>query len=154
MPLFAGWRAGLHSVDGAGRRRCDWRLRCRPPASTAVVPPRAVPAAGVPPLNAVISGRNGADERRVLRLAEAVARAATTRDAMGAVEEVTDAMVAPAFEALTDDERAELAQGCARCSSEQARHPAPAAERVRGVDLGPRDSVVLAVQSRVDGLPW
>jgi hypothetical protein len=111
LPLFAGWRAVLHQHAGAA-----------PPARLALALQTArehrggshlvaVAAAGVSPLQAVMSGRYGATNAEFFGWPQPWPDPEEAREAMAEAERVTDALVRPAFAALGDDERAELATG-------------------------------------------
>lgn len=111
VPLFAGWLAVLHAhADAPDPARLALALQVAREhrGGSHLV---AVAAAGIPPLQAVMSGRYGATNAEFFGWPQPWPDPAVARDAMVAVEQVTDAMVAPAFEALTADERAELAAG-------------------------------------------
>jgi hypothetical protein len=111
LPLFAGWRAELHRVDGgSGQVRLALALQAAREhrGSNHLV---AVAAAGIPPLQAVMSGRYGATNAEFFGWPQPWPDPEVAKDAMAAVETVTDALVAGAYTALTDDERAELTAG-------------------------------------------
>ncbi|MGB8652345.1 MAG: hypothetical protein WCD35_16990, partial [Mycobacteriales bacterium] len=71
----------------------------------------AVAAAGIPPLQAVMSGRYGATNAEFFGWPQPWPDPELAKDAMAKVEQVTDAMVRPAYAVLSDGERAELAAG-------------------------------------------
>ena len=110
LPLFAGWRAKLHDgpTDGPGRLALALMAAREHRGGNHLV---AVVAAGIPPLQAIMSGRNGAAAATFFGWPEPWPDPALAADAMQQVEQVTDLLVAPAFEALTAEERAELATG-------------------------------------------
>ena len=68
----------------------------------------AVVAAGIAPLQAVVSGRYGPDNAAMFGWPQPWPDAAVATAAMAEVERVTDRLVEPAFAALTPAERAEL----------------------------------------------
>ena len=108
MPLFAGWRAQLHAgPDDAPARLALALQAAREHRGSAHL--AAVVAAGVPPLQAVMSGRYGAANAEMFGWPQPWPDPAEGKEAMAAVEVVTDAVVAPAYAALPADERAELA---------------------------------------------
>lgn len=111
LPLFAGWRAVLHASDDApAPERLALALQAaREHRGSCHL--AAVAAAGIPPLQAVMSGRYGATNAEFFGWPKPWPDPEVAREAMVAVEAVTDAMVRPAFEGLADDERAELAAG-------------------------------------------
>ncbi len=111
LPLFAGWRAILTAAaDAPGPQRLALALQAAREhrGGSHLV---AVAAAGIPPLQAVMSGRYGGTNAEFFGWPKPWPDPDLARDAMAAVESVTDAMVEPAFETLTSDERAELAVG-------------------------------------------
>ena len=110
LPLFAGWRAKLHDGPSEGPARLALALQAAREhrGSCHLV---AVAAAGIPPLQAVMSGRYGATNAEFFGWPQPWPDPEVAKDAMVAVEAVTDAMVAPAFATLTDEERAELTTG-------------------------------------------
>ena len=110
LPLFAGWRAKLHEGPPEGPARLALALQAAREhrGSCHLV---AVAAAGIPPLQAVMSGRYGATNAEFFGWPQPWPDPEVAKDAMVAVEAVTDAMVAPAFATLTDEERAELTTG-------------------------------------------
>ena len=111
LPLFAGWRTLLHAYDGASdpeRLALALQTAREHRGGSHLV---AVAAAGVPPLQAVMSGRYGATNAEFFGWPQPWPDPAVAKDAMAAVEAQTDAMVRPAFQVLTDEERAELAEG-------------------------------------------
>ena len=71
----------------------------------------AVVAAGVDPLQAVVSGRYGTANAAFFGWPEPWPDPAVGKDAMAAVEAVTDRLVEPAYAVLAVDERAELVTG-------------------------------------------
>ena len=111
LPLFAGWRALLHAFDAAtGPERLALALQAAREhrGGSHLV---AVAAAGIPPLQAVMSGRYGATNAEFFGWPQPWPDPELAREAMLAVEDVTDAMVAPAYAVLSPDERAELTAG-------------------------------------------
>jgi hypothetical protein len=110
LPVFAGWLKKLHDGPSGGPARLALALQAAREhrGGSHLV---AVAAAGIPPLQAVMSGRYGATNAEFFGWPQPWPDPAVAKDAMATVETVTDAMVAPAFEVLTDDERAELTAG-------------------------------------------
>jgi hypothetical protein len=110
LPLFAGWLAKLHSgpSDGPARLALALQAAREHRGSCHLV---AVAAAGIPPLQAVMSGRYGATNAEFFGWPQPWPDPELAKDAMAAAEVVTDAMVAPAFAVLTDAERDELTAG-------------------------------------------
>lgn len=114
LPLFAGWRALLHAHaathphDGPGRLGLALMAGREHRGGLHLV---SVRAAGIPPLQAIMSGRNGATAAEFFGWPQPWPDPELAREAMVAVEAVTDQLVAPAFEALSADERTELAAG-------------------------------------------
>lgn len=110
LPLFAGWRAKLHEGPAEGPARLALALQAaREHRGSCHL--AAVAAAGIGPLQAVMSGRYGATNAEFFGWPQPWPDPDVAKDAMAKVEDVTDAMVAPAFATLSDDERAELAAG-------------------------------------------
>jgi hypothetical protein len=111
LPLFAGWRAKMHAYDdGPDSSRLALALQAAREhrGSSHLV---AVAAAGIPPLQAVMSGRYGETNAEFFGWPKPWPDPEVAREAMLAVEDVTDAMVRPAFEALSGEERAQLTAG-------------------------------------------
>lgn len=110
LPLFAGWRAKLHAGPSEGPARLALALQAAREhrGGSHLV---AVAAAGIAPLQAVMSGRYGATNAEFFGWPQPWPDPEVAKDAMVAVEAVTDAMVAPAFATLTAEERAELTTG-------------------------------------------
>jgi hypothetical protein len=115
MPLFAGWRAlarALHSdgsvTDGPGRLALGLMVVREQRGSAHLV---ALTAQGVPPLQAIVSGRYGPGNARFFGWPEPYPDPTAGRAVMVAVEDLTDELVAPAYAALSEDERAELVAG-------------------------------------------
>ncbi len=110
LPLFAGWLAKLHAAPADGPARLALALQAAREhrGSCHLV---AVAAAGVPPLQAVMSGRYGATNAEFFGWPQPWPDPELAKDAMAAAEVVTDAMVAPAYAVLTDAERDELTAG-------------------------------------------
>jgi hypothetical protein len=117
LPLFAGWRAVLHAhADATDPSRLALALQAaREHRGGAHLV--AVAAAGIPPLQAVMSGRYGASNAEFFGWPQPWPDPELAKDAMVAVEAVTDATVAPAFAALSADERTELVAGLRALSS-------------------------------------
>jgi hypothetical protein len=110
LPLFAGWRAKLYDApsDGPARLALALMTAREHRGGNHLL---AVVAAGIPPLQAIMSGRNGAAAAEFFGWPKPWPDPSLAADAMRSVEQVTDALVAPAFAALTEDERAELVAG-------------------------------------------
>lgn len=110
VPLFAGWLQKLHEgpTDGPGRLALALMAAREHRGGNHLV---AVVAAGVPPLNAVVSGRYGPANAEFFGWPKPWPDPAEYADTMKAVEATTDALVAPAFASLSEDERAELVTG-------------------------------------------
>lgn len=111
LPVFAGWRNLLHAYDGAtGPERLALALQAAREhrGGSHLV---AVAGYGVPPLQALLSGRNGAPNAQFFGWPEPYPDPEAGKERMTAAERVTNGMVAAAFEVLTDDERAELTAG-------------------------------------------
>ena len=110
LPVFAGWLKMLHDGPPEGPARLALALQAAREhrGGSHLV---AVAAAGISPLQAVMSGRYGATNAEFFGWPKPWPDPAVAKDAMAAVETVTDAMVAPAFEVLTPEERAELTAG-------------------------------------------
>ena len=110
VPLFAGWLRKLHEVpyDPGSRLALALQAAREHRGGNHLV---AVTAAGIPPLQAVMSGRYGAINAEFFGWPQPWPEPEVAKEAMSAVETVTDGLVAPAYEALTDDERTELAEG-------------------------------------------
>jgi hypothetical protein len=111
MPLFAGWRAlvpTLDVADGPGRLALALQVLREHRGSAHLV---AVVAQGVDPLQAVVSGRYGTANAEFFGWPQPWPDPETGKAAMAAAEERTDELVRPAFAALSVDERAELTEG-------------------------------------------
>ena len=110
LPLFAGWRALLQQgpTDGPARLALALMTAREHRGGLHLL---AVVAAGIPPLQAVMSGRNGAANAEFFGWPQPWPDPELAREAMVAVEQVTDSLVSTACAVLTDDERAELASG-------------------------------------------
>jgi hypothetical protein len=110
LPLFAGWRQVLYDgpADGPGRLALALMAAREHRGGNHLL---AVVAAGIPPLNAVMSGRYGPTNAEFFGWPQPWPDPAEYADAMKAVEERTDALVEPAYAALDEDERAELVTG-------------------------------------------
>ena len=112
LPLFAGWRAlargGGERLDDAGRLALALQVGREHRGGLHLA---AVVAAGVDPLQAVVSGRYGTANAAFFGWPEPWPDPAVGKDAMAAVEAVTDRLVEPAYAVLAADERAELVTG-------------------------------------------
>jgi hypothetical protein len=110
LPLFAGWRHKLYDgpTDGPARLGLALMAAREHRGGNHLV---ACVAAGVPPLNAVLSGRYGATNAEFFGWPKPWPDPAEYADTMKAVEATTDDLVRPAFEALSEDERTELVTG-------------------------------------------
>lgn len=114
LPLFAGWRALLADVDaggvldGPGRLALALQVAREHRGSNHLV---AVVAAGVPPLQAVMSGRYGATNAEFFGWPQPWPDPEVATGQMARAEAVTDELVAPAYAALSEAERAELTAG-------------------------------------------
>ena len=111
LPLFAGWRALV--------------VRDPPPDDPALLALAlqvmrehrggshllAVVSLGVPPLQALVSGRYGPDNARFFGWPEPWPDPEAGRAAMAEAERLTDRLVQPAYAALPEAERAELVRG-------------------------------------------
>ncbi len=111
LPLFAGWRAVLLAhTRASGPERLALALQtAREHRGSCHL--AAVTAAGLSPLQAVMSGRYGATNAEFFGWPKPWPEPEPAREAMHAVEQVTDALVAPAWAVLSPDERAETAAG-------------------------------------------
>ena len=111
LPVFAGWRVLLHSYDDAApaaRLALSLQAAREHRGGSHLV---AVAAAGVEPLQAVMSGRYGATNADFFGWPKPWPDPEVAREQMAQAERVTDAMVLPAFASLDAGERAELAAG-------------------------------------------
>lgn len=110
MPLFAGWRAELHAAPSDGPARLALALQAAREhrGSCHLI---AVTAAGVDPLQAVMSGRYGADNAEFFGWPEPWPDPEGAKEAMAEAEHRTDDLVSPAYATLTAAERTELAIG-------------------------------------------
>lgn len=112
VPLFAGWRARLLGPgapsDAAARLALAIQVMREHRGGLHLV---AVAAQGVAPLQAVMSGRYGAGNAEMFGWPQPWPDPAVAADAMAEAERVTDALVAPAYAALTPEDRAELVAG-------------------------------------------
>lgn len=110
IPLFAGWRALAHSGPSDGPARLALALMAgrEHRGSCHLI---SVRAAGISPLQAIMSGRNGATAAEFFGWPQPWPDPAVAAAAMAEVEARTDALVRPAFEALTEAEREELVTG-------------------------------------------
>ena len=110
LPLFAGWRAKLHAGPTEGPARLALALQAaREHRGSCHL--AAVTAAGVGPLQAVMSGRYGEKNAEFFGWPQPWPDPEEARAAMASVELVTDAMVVPAYQVLSAEERAELVAG-------------------------------------------
>ena len=116
LPLFAGWRASARTADGAAGGQLEGAARL----ALALQVGRehrgglhlvAVVAAGIDPLQAVVSGRYGTANAAFFGWPEPWPDPAAGKDAMAAAEIVTDTLVEPAYAVLSPAERAELVIG-------------------------------------------
>lgn len=110
LPLFAGWRHQLYAgpTDGPARLALALMAAREHRGGNHLL---AVVAAGVPPLNAVVSGRYGPTNAEFFGWPKPWPDPAEYADAMKAAEATTDALVRPAFAALSEAERTELVTG-------------------------------------------
>lgn len=111
LPVFAGWRTLLHAYDGAtGPERLALALQAAREhrGGSHLV---AVAGYGVDPLQALVSGRNGPPNAAFFAWPEPYPDPEPGKEKMAAAERVTNAMVAPAFAVLSDEERDELTAG-------------------------------------------
>lgn len=110
LPLFAGWRHLLHEgpTDGPGRLGLALMAAREHRGGNHLL---AVVAAGVPPLNAVVSGRYGETNAEFFGWPKPWPDPTEYAEAMRAAEATTDALVRPAYAALSEGERAELVSG-------------------------------------------
>ena len=110
LPLFAGWLVKLHEGPTEGPARLALALQAaREHRGSCHL--AAVAAAGVSPLQAVMSGRYGATNAEFFRWPKPWPDPEEGKAAMAKAEQVTDEMVTPAYATLTAEERAELAAG-------------------------------------------
>lgn len=112
VPLFAGWRARLLATDAPAdapaRLALALQVMREHRGGLHLV---AVAAQGVPPLQAVMSGRYGAGNAEFFGWPQPWPDPSVARDRMAEAERVTDLLVAPAYAALAPDSRAELVAG-------------------------------------------
>lgn len=110
IPLFAGWRALVPTIatDDPARLALALQVMREHRGGLHLV---AVVAQGVDPLQAVMSGRYGAGNAKFFGWPQPWPDPSLAHDAMAAAEARTDALVQPAFAALSADERAELVEG-------------------------------------------
>jgi hypothetical protein len=110
LPLFAGWRQHLYDgpTDGPGRLALALMAARELRGGSHLL---AVRAAGIPPLNAIMSGRNGATAAEFFGWPQPWPDPAEYKEQMLGVEATTDAMLLPAYQALSEDERGELTLG-------------------------------------------
>ncbi len=111
LPVFAGWRTLLHQYDDASApERLALALQtAREHRGGSHV--AAVAGYGVDPLQALVSGRNGPPNAQFFGWPEPYPDPELGKEKMAAAERVTNHMVAPAFEVLTEAERATLSEG-------------------------------------------
>ena len=110
LPVFAGWRTLAASIEttDAGRLALALQVAREHRGGAHLV---AVAAQGVEPLQAVMSGRYGADNARFFGWPEPWPEPEAARGQMAAAEALTDRIVEPAFGVLSADERDELVEG-------------------------------------------
>lgn len=110
IPVFAGWRALVPSVadDDPARLALALQVMREHRGGLHLV---AVVAEGVDPLQAVVSGRYGPSNAEFFGWPQPWPDPEAGKAAMAAAEERTDALVRPAFAALSGAERAELVEG-------------------------------------------
>ena len=110
LPVFAGWRvlAGDGPSDGPARLALALQVAREHRGAHHLV---AVVAGGVRPLQAVMSGRYGAKNAEFFGWPQPWPDPEAGKAAMATAEALTDELVAPAYAALTDDERTELTAG-------------------------------------------
>ena len=110
IPVFAGWRALAPSVatDDPARLALALQVMREHRGGLHLV---AVVAEGVPPLQAVLSGRYGPPNAEFFGWPQPWPDPEAGRAAMAAAEARTDVLVRPAFAALSDTDRAELVEG-------------------------------------------
>ena len=110
LPLFAGWRAKLHAgpSDDPARLALALQAAREHRGSCHLI---AVTAAGVEPLQAVMSGRYGESNAKFFGWPEPWPDPEEAKELMAQAERVTDDLVSPAYATLTEDERTELATG-------------------------------------------
>lgn len=110
LALFAGWRALARTVeaDEAGRLALALQVAREHRGGAHLA---AVVVCAIPPLQAVVSGRYGTANAEFFGWPPPWPDPEAGREAMSRAEQLTDDVVRPAFEALTDDERAELVAG-------------------------------------------
>lgn len=110
LPLFAGWRALLAQspLEGAGRLALALQVAREHRGGYHLV---AVVAAGIDPLQAVVSGRYGPKNAEFFGWPQPWPDSDVAAAEMKLVEQATDDLVLPAYASLTDDERVELVTG-------------------------------------------
>jgi len=110
LPLFAGWRQKLYDgpTDGPGRLALALQAARELRGGSHLL---AVRAAAIPPLNAIMSGRNGATAAEFFGWPQPWPDPADYQAQMVDVEERTNAMLVPAYQALSQDELGELTIG-------------------------------------------
>jgi hypothetical protein len=110
LPLFAAWRvvAATGPADAPARLALALQAGREHRGSCHLV---AVVAAGIDPLQAVVSGRYGPRNAEFFGWAPPWPDPQVAREAMVEVEAVTDRLVEPAFAALPTEQRAELVEG-------------------------------------------
>ncbi len=109
LPLFAGWRALAPGVatDDPARLALALQVMREHRGGLHLV---AVVAAGVDPLQAVVSGRYGPSNAEFFGWPQPWPDPEVAREQMAQVEARTDELVRPAYAALSDGERAELVE--------------------------------------------
>jgi hypothetical protein len=109
LPLFAGWRALPRPDDAPGRAAQLLNVLREHRGGLHIV---AVLSVGLSPLEAVVTG-SGADSARFFGWPEPYPDPEGLREQHARAELLTDELAAPAYEALIDAERDELAALCA-----------------------------------------
>lgn len=106
LPLFAGWRALPLPADPPARAAmCLHVLREHRGGAHLV----AVLASGLSPLEAIVAGPEGEPNARFFGWPQPYPEVEPLRARRSRAEDLTDALVAPAYAVLDPDERAELA---------------------------------------------
>ncbi len=110
LPVFAGWRALAPQLadDDPARLALALHVMREHRGGSHLV---AVVAEGVPPLQAVVSGRYGTANAEFFGWPQPWPDPDDARDAMAAAEGRTDRLVRPAFAALPENDRDELVAG-------------------------------------------
>jgi hypothetical protein len=105
LPLFAGWRAVELPADDAARATQLLHVLREYRGGVHLV---AVLASGLTPLQAVLAGPGGSANATFFGWEEPLENVGGLAEARAASEELTDALVAPAYDVLGHDERHEL----------------------------------------------